>query len=370
MVLAFLGFKPAFKTTISANGQECYVVDSEHTVLKKPGAYCLEEDLVITKPSKAIVISASNITLDLNGYTIRYEGEMSSGVVAIQSNGHNHVTITNGAIEGFYIGIRASGNNLSFRNLHIHDIRFMGMLVTEGEHITIEDNLVEDVSRKERMSDSEGAYATGIQLRGNDVIVINNTIKNIYPLVSDDSKTVGEGVGLLISVGSENIHIHHNHFLAEKDSNLSEIAIWLAKNTTAEINDNHITNHARAYTGMGNAVVYKNILHIDEEFYVKGKETSGIWIGGDAEAIVKENTILNYQTGIAYMGNLLEAEQNHIRINSTVDTIDVPTYGVWLARGCVYAIVRSNDIINYHSSIDIRNKEREHLFVIENNTIE
>lgn len=356
---------------ISADGIECMVVESANTILKRSGTYCLMEDLVIKKPSQVIQITAPDITLDLNGYTIRYEGKMSSNALAIKSKGQNAVTVKNGSITGFYVGLHASGNNLSFSNLHIHDIRFIGLLIDGGENIKVDGNEIADVSRKQKLNEPEIVYTIGLQVRGNNVTLANNIIRNIYPLISKEENAKGEGVGVLISTGSLDVTIKSNKIVMNKNQQVSDIAIWLAKKTTSKIKDNQITNYATGLASLGNTVAQNNMMRIDNAFFgSEGKETRGIWVGEDVEATLLGNTVLNYQTGIAFMGKFMSAAQNVMRIDDVINTAGAETYGVWLASMGVDAIVQSNQIINFSTAIEIRNQERKHLFILKGNVID
>lgn len=70
------------------------------TTIVAPGYYCLEKDGVGT-----IIITASNVTVDLNNHTVS-----ASGQVGVSINGGSNVMVTNGRINSTGIGIQLINN--------------------------------------------------------------------------------------------------------------------------------------------------------------------------------------------------------------------------------------------------------------------
>ena len=128
----------------------------------------LTEDLECSPDTPAaIIIGASNITLDLGGHTI------SSSVVndfnsAVSAENVNGITIKNGTIEGFLTGIilRNTNNvtveNLTIRNFDITttDIFIFGVVVQQSQNFIVQDCLFEfpPVAHKEAIT----AYSSSI----------------------------------------------------------------------------------------------------------------------------------------------------------------------------------------------------------------
>jgi parallel beta-helix repeat protein len=63
----------------------------------------LDSDL-LNCPFDGITIGADNITLDLNGHTVRSDSGIPSGF-GVENRGHEGVTIENGTIQGFVFGV-------------------------------------------------------------------------------------------------------------------------------------------------------------------------------------------------------------------------------------------------------------------------
>ncbi len=69
--------------------------------IKKAGTYTLDRNLTYSGNTKAITVTASNVVLDLNGYTLTG----TNGGYAIYGSDANSVTVQNGTISGFFAGI-------------------------------------------------------------------------------------------------------------------------------------------------------------------------------------------------------------------------------------------------------------------------
>jgi parallel beta-helix repeat protein len=77
-----------------------------HHIISQPGSYYLSGNLAVTNPS-GISITATNVTLDLNGFTIfRCSGTGGDGI-CMGSTG-DQTTLRNGHISGFQYGVNAS----------------------------------------------------------------------------------------------------------------------------------------------------------------------------------------------------------------------------------------------------------------------
>lgn len=73
--------------------------------IKKAGTYTLDRNLTFSGPgTKAITVTASNVVLDLNGYTLTGTNG-GNAVYAVYGSDANSVTVQNGTINGFILGI-------------------------------------------------------------------------------------------------------------------------------------------------------------------------------------------------------------------------------------------------------------------------
>ncbi|MGH8480637.1 MAG: hypothetical protein ACREXK_13985 [Gammaproteobacteria bacterium] len=98
--------------------------------ITQPGSYRLTRNLVATITGDCIVIGASHVTLDLAGHRIQGLGtEQGGGAVTVRTAGEG-ITVRNGAIAGFAIGVRLADKAVVER-LNIFDTD-QAILIGEG----------------------------------------------------------------------------------------------------------------------------------------------------------------------------------------------------------------------------------------------
>lgn len=86
-------------------------------VISDPGTYVMTRD-VTTRSGAALMITASNVTLDLNGFTLQGPGQQVGNGIVI--SGATSVRVTNGIIADFGFGVMvANSNNVTLRDLSI-----------------------------------------------------------------------------------------------------------------------------------------------------------------------------------------------------------------------------------------------------------
>jgi parallel beta-helix repeat protein len=93
-------------------------------------SYRLTGDLTVLASQDAIDVSAANVTIDLNGFSITGPGT-SGTVVGINASGNVGVTVENGTVTGFHVGVEVGSNggaNGIVRNVHA-DANVAGILV-------------------------------------------------------------------------------------------------------------------------------------------------------------------------------------------------------------------------------------------------
>ena len=79
-----------------------------HHMITEPGSYYLRENLETTL-SGGILIAVSNVTLDLNGYSIIYSSGVGQYGIGILSEADGS-TIKNGIVKGFWNGVSSAEN--------------------------------------------------------------------------------------------------------------------------------------------------------------------------------------------------------------------------------------------------------------------
>lgn len=247
------------------------------TVITRPGYYQLQNSITVSS-GVGITIAASDVTLDLNGFSIVGPGKANNQTIGIFASNRDRITIRNGNISSFFYGIYLSDNAdyVTSRNTYfdqgghiIEKVNFYGntfrALRVEGVANVIRDNVFQDTGGTNVY---RPAYVAAIETYGPGAVIQDNIIYNIR----------GSGYGILVSN--------------------------LGSGTT--IQRNIIT--AAAYSP-----------HANFSANVEGL-SSAAWTwaiavqGATTEAIVSANTIVNYDFGIAYLagarglitGNVIE----------------------------------------------------------------
>ena len=105
----------------TAQADEGRILITAPQVITTPGSYLLANELACTK--FCIEIEASDVKLDLTGFTLRQAPGHSSSGVLFGVNTKN-IEVTNGAITGFPVcGVHVSGTSQFGRNLRISNLR-------------------------------------------------------------------------------------------------------------------------------------------------------------------------------------------------------------------------------------------------------
>lgn len=157
----------------------------------------LVKDLV-TSGHDCLVIESSNITLDLNGFTISSQTGSEFGIVAGGST--SSITIKNGTVEGFGIGISLAGPGNIVENVRVQDNRDTGLFLGAGgiAHKVIAQGNFQygiQVSTAGRVKDST------IQNNGNSADSVA-LMAGPGSTVSDNTVWQNTGTGVRASLGS------------------------------------------------------------------------------------------------------------------------------------------------------------------------
>src|SRR5262245_41245669 len=158
-----------------AETTQCTPVTSLPAVITVQGVYCLTGDLSISITSGiAIEIAANNVVLDLNGHKIGGLGAgLGTTVLGIVAYSRQNVTIKNGSLRGFLVGIYLYDSFFytTSQGHVIEDIRadqntFVGFW-TMGRGLIIRNNLVVATGGTTSRGPEADAYAMVLSGFGN-----------------------------------------------------------------------------------------------------------------------------------------------------------------------------------------------------------
>jgi len=80
------------------------VINSVPYTITAPGNYVLGASLTYSLSGTAITVNAHNVTIDLNGHYL-YNPTLANSAFAIRSDNKGNITVKNGQIIGFYVGV-------------------------------------------------------------------------------------------------------------------------------------------------------------------------------------------------------------------------------------------------------------------------
>ena len=229
------GFKfPDGSVQLSAITPPCTAITYLPFVILDEGVYCLTDHLETSMTSgNAIEIQADNVVIELNGWMLENSvGRVETLTRGIRSFQRKNITIRNGTIRGFYMGVSLS-DSLTYttsqghlvEDIHAVANTFMGIRVL-GSDNTVRRNRVFDTGGS---IDSMDAY--GFYLRGPGLRVLNNDVSNVtawgsgraYGIyvtssdggviegnrINDLSADTGSTFGIYVTAGV--VFVDHNH---------------------------------------------------------------------------------------------------------------------------------------------------------------
>ena len=112
--------------------QGATVISSLPYTISAPGIYLLSNNLAATG-TDGIDVNASNVTIDLAGYTIAQTQAGNRTGINVFS-GVSNVNIQNGSITGFYTGVFFSaGSEDTMTNVHVLNFTLLGVYVEAAD---------------------------------------------------------------------------------------------------------------------------------------------------------------------------------------------------------------------------------------------
>jgi parallel beta-helix repeat protein len=198
-------------------------------VISESGTYVLTRDIA-TRTGTALMITANNVTLDLNGFTIQGPGQQVGNGIVI--SGATGVRVTNGIIADFGFGVMvANSNNVTLRDLSIRAAGqppiapppATGILIVQSKSVVVEDNNLYNVGLGIFV---RGGRSWGNRIANNTIVAGSNGVFGICynPTDSDPMAPRGDvisgnhivnyGTGIQMAATSPNNMIRNNTIAA------------------------------------------------------------------------------------------------------------------------------------------------------------
>lgn len=160
-------------------------------IINQPGSYYLTTNIAGVSGKYGIQIFASQVSLDLNGFSLLGVSNAFDGIAVFGSNTYTNFTLCNGTISGWgtgNYGIRCLAQNATFERLNVSGNSF-GILCLGGS--VIRDCVI------------NGNNRDGIDVQGSGSLVVNNNL-------AGNNVLNGPGNASLSVVGANN-RIEGNH---------------------------------------------------------------------------------------------------------------------------------------------------------------
>jgi len=176
-------------------------------------SYRLTTSLTVPASTDGIDVSAPNVTIDLNGFSITGAGGTSA--IGINATGEGEVTVENGTVTGFSSGTGIDvGNNGIVKNMHA-DSNGTGIVVG-GPYAVIQGCTANSNGSAGILLNAAGSVISGNTVNGNtnginaspaaSALIIGNTItNNSNDGILGGSTSVGYRENLLLGNSSANI---------------------------------------------------------------------------------------------------------------------------------------------------------------------
>ena len=256
-----------FASTAQAETTQCTPITTIPTTITAQGIYCLNGNLAGNLASgNAITINTNNVTIDFNGYKLgNLAAGASTGAYGIYAFQKKNITIRNGTIRGFIIGIALEGSppySTSSGHL-IENVRLDGNtaigIVVRGVGNTIRNNQVVSTGGTTNAGTTYGiiAYGPGARVLNNDVIDVaatTSTAYGIYISYADGAVVEGNRISNVISTsgGTIGIYILHSPNTTVSDNRMAGVpnnGIYYSGTSTGIYMNNTVSGATTPFSG-------------------------------------------------------------------------------------------------------------------------
>ena len=283
-------------------------VDAAHTgsggssefLITQPGSYYLTTNMVGVSGENGINISANNVTLNLNGFSVQGISGVWSGVYI--HAGYTNVTVRNGNISGWgttstYSGVECYANNVILEHLNVSADHYGIYLDSSG--------VVRDCNCHNNTS-------IGIQVNAGKVSgceTLNNSAAGIYVvagIVSDCDALTNANSGIYVSSGTVSGCTANNNLILGIYEGLGTVSGCTANNNGfgdgIDVSNNCTVKDCTASGNSENGIRVENNCTI-KDCTASGNTYDGIYV--ETNCTVKDCTVSDNSNGygIGVYGN-------------------------------------------------------------------
>jgi len=238
---------------------DCTAITSLPYVITSQGVYCLTGNLSTSSTSgDGITINANNVTIDLNGYKLGGLGAGdATGAAGISAYQRKNITIKNGIIRGFYLGIWLL-DAFPFTTSSGHVVK--GVLADQNTRAgisvyglgnTVSSNTVVDTG-----GSTQNDLALGIVVIGSGAKVVNNTVSTTTAQNTDNA------YGIYLSTADYSLVQNNTVTDTLRDTGNSN-AIFITVSNGVLVRNNNLANADVGLNFSGSSGKYFNNLTFD-----------------------------------------------------------------------------------------------------------
>jgi hypothetical protein len=226
---------------------------AQNLTIGSPGTYVLAANST-SAGTYNVVINADDVTLDLNGKTVRCAPSQPGTAMTfgIYAAGRSRVAIRNGRITGCFYGVNGGyGSHITLENVRLSGNTYIGAEVSGTPNAVFRRVTCDAIAGY-----TAEAYAICINGLGSAGLVEDSHFRNIYR--QPGSVGVGEGVGVLIGPDATGVIIRRNEFWNER-LEAATFGVWGAAGSSVTVMNNTFANVQHAVAAVGTAAVTANI---------------------------------------------------------------------------------------------------------------
>lgn len=204
-MLAFVASAGAVDGTIEINQAKVLATfGSFPYFITSPGSYRLTGNLTVPASKNGIDVGQPNVTIDLNGFSITGAG--GSAPIGIDAAGQSGVTVENGTVTGFGIGVEL-GNFGIVRNVHAdkngngidggNDAVVEGCTANNTTSFSVSAYGINCAGGCAISGNTVNSYVNAIECNGPGCLISGNTVSNNVSGIFASDATTGYGGNVL-----------------------------------------------------------------------------------------------------------------------------------------------------------------------------
>lgn len=256
------------------------------TTITASGSYYLGNSLIVTSGcNNGIIIAASFVKLNLNGFEIKCTAPVASGSspigVLIASNA-NYAEVYGGSISGWQFGVYGASDAYSS---FVHDMNITATnigVALSGDYSRIRNTTASNIGGR-----SDTGYAVCFALGGDNAQIMWSACQNAYRQALAAPGVIGEGVGFLVSSGAANSYLQYNTAL-NGVIEAGNIAVWIGDSTGHNVGFTQARNFNIGMQGGARGTFTRNA------FWMSSVVTGTVGVSMVYPQDVVDNLVANY----------------------------------------------------------------------------